>query len=85
MALSERDRAILDCERSWWKEPGPKEAVIRGRLGLSPTLYYRRLAALAASADAYAYDPLVIRRLRTDRERRRRARFEGRPADPRVR
>ena len=29
------DKAILDLERSWWTEPGPKEVVIRARLGLS--------------------------------------------------
>ncbi|MCU1449384.1 MAG: hypothetical protein JWP02_1554, partial [Acidimicrobiales bacterium] len=29
MALSDRERAILDFERSWWAEPGPKELAIR--------------------------------------------------------
>jgi hypothetical protein len=31
MALSDRDRAILDFERSWWLEPGPKEVAIKAR------------------------------------------------------
>lgn len=79
MALSERDRAILDLERSWWQEEGTKEAAIRQRLDLSPTRYYELLAALGDSAEALAYDPLVVLRLRRDRERRRRARFEGVP------
>lgn len=82
MALSERDRAILDFERSWWTEPGSKEAAIRTRLQLSPTRYYRLLAGLIASPDAAAYDPLVIQRLRRGRARRRRARIEGRSASP---
>ena len=43
MALSERDRAILDFERTWWTEPGPKDAAIRTRFGVSPTRYYRLL------------------------------------------
>jgi len=43
MALSERDRAILDFERTWWTEPGPKDAAIRARFGVSPTRYYRLL------------------------------------------
>ncbi len=81
MGLSERDRAILDFERTWWSEPGPKESGIRARFGLSPTRYYRLLAQLLESADAAAYDPLVVRRLRRLREQRRRARFEGRSAD----
>lgn len=86
MALSDRDRAILDFERSWWTEPGPKEAAIRERLGISPTRYYRMVTDLLDSPDAMAYDPLVVRRLRRFRERRRRARFEGNSAgEPPVR
>ena len=80
MALSERDRAILDFERSWWTETGPKEVGIRARFDLSPTRYYQLLGELLDSAEALAYDPLVVRRLRRIRDRRRRARFEGRPA-----
>lgn len=84
MRLSERDRALLDFEGSWWTRPGPKGAAIRDRLGLSPTRYYQLLAGLADSAEAEAYAPLVVRRVRRDRDRRRRARYErslagGRP------
>lgn len=80
MPLSERDRAILDFERSWWTEPGPKELAIRERFDLSPTRYYQVLSDLLESTDAVEYDPLVVRRLRRLRDRRRRARFEGRSA-----
>ena len=80
MAFSERDRAILDFERSWWAEPGPKEVAIRRRLALSPARYYELLGELLESPEAAAYDPLVVRRLRRLRSRRRRARLEGRPA-----
>jgi hypothetical protein len=86
MALSDRDRAILDFERSWWLEPGPKEVAIKARFDLSPTRYYQVLNDLLESPDAISYDPLVVRRLRRLRERRRRARFEGRSAgEPPVR
>jgi hypothetical protein len=81
MALSDRERAIIDFERSWWAEPGPKELAIRKRFQLSATRYYQVLNALLESPDAVAYDPLVVRRLRRLRNRRRRARFEGRSAD----
>src|SRR5207248_4592449 len=64
MALSEWDRAILDFERSWWAEPGPKEVTIRDRFGLSPTRYYQVLNELLDSSEAIEYDPLVVRRLR---------------------
>ena len=60
MALSERDRAILDFERTWWTEPGPKDAAIRTRFGVSPTRYYRLLNEVLDSPDAMGYDPLVV-------------------------
>ncbi len=80
MAFSERDRAILDFERSWWAESGPKEVAIRRRLALSPTRYYELLGSLLESPEAAAYDPLVVRRLRRVRSLRCRARLEARPA-----
>jgi hypothetical protein len=80
MALSERDRAVLEFEQSWWTEPGPKELAIRTRLGMSATRYRRLLAALVDSEEAELANPLVIRRLRRRREQLRRARYEGRPA-----
>ncbi|MCA1697028.1 MAG: DUF3263 domain-containing protein [Actinobacteria bacterium] len=84
MPLSDRDRAILDFERSWWMEPGPKESAIRARLKLSPTRYYELLRGLVTSADAIAHDPLVLRRLQRSTMRRRRARLEG-PSRPATR
>lgn len=78
MDLTERDKAILDFERSWWAEPGPKEAAIRERFELSSTRYYQLLNELIDSDEAVAHDPLVVRRLRRLRDRRRRARYESR-------
>ena len=80
MELSDRDKAILDFERSWWRLPGPKEVAIRERFDLSATRYYELLSALLESPAALEYDPLVVRRLRRLRDRRRRARVEGRTA-----
>jgi hypothetical protein len=86
MALSDRERAILDFERTWWTQAGPKEVAIRERFELSPTRYYQLLHELLEAPDALAYDPLVVRRLRRLRDRRRRARYEGRSAgEPPVR
>jgi hypothetical protein len=75
--LDHRSRAILDFERSWWREPGPKAGAIHARLALSAARYYQLLGRLIDSPDALAYDPLLVRRLRRDRARRRRERFEG--------
>jgi len=77
MELTDRDRAILDFERSWWSESGPKEAHIRERFELSATRYYQILNELLESPEANEYDPLVVRRLRRMRGRRRRVRQEG--------
>jgi len=85
MALTPRDRAILDFERSWWLGEGPKQGAIRSRLGLSATRYYELRASLVESPDAEAYDPLVVRRLRRRRDERRRERLLGRPAGRRSR
>jgi hypothetical protein len=49
---------------------------------MSTTRYYRRLAELVDDPGALDYDPLTVKRLRRDRDDRRRARFEGRRADP---
>ena len=81
MGLSERDAAILELERTAWALPGRKEALVRERLGLSPTTYYKLLAGLLDDPAALAHDPLVVRRLRRVRDQRRRARYEGRSAD----
>jgi hypothetical protein len=84
--LSDRDRAILDFERSWWVgAAGSKEQAIRDRLGLSSGRYYEILGSLLDLAAAIDYDPLVIRRRRRSRDERRRARFEGRSAGPSAR
>lgn len=77
MALTERERAVLELERCWWQLPGSKESAIRERVGLSATRFYEVLAALADSPDALVHDPLVVLRLRRARDRRRRVRFEG--------
>lgn len=75
MALTQRDRAILDFERTWWQETGSKEAAIRKRFELSTTRYYQLLNELLDDGDALAYDPMVVRRLRRLRDRRRRSKF----------
>jgi len=85
MVLTDRDRAILDFERSWWSEPGKKELAIRERFDLSTTRYYEILNELLDAPEALEYEPLVVRRLRRVRDRRRRARYEGRSVSERRR
>jgi hypothetical protein len=80
VALTGRDRDILAFERSWWtrSEARAKEAVIVEELELSASRYYQILGELLDDPEALAHDPLLVRRLRRARERRRRTRIEGR-------
>ena len=80
MPLSDRDRAILEFEGSWWTKPGSKEMAIRARFGLSAGRYRQLLAGLLDSEEAAAADPLVIRRLRRQRDERRRVRHGAQPS-----
>jgi hypothetical protein len=75
--LTARDREILDFERSWWTRSGVKETAILEAFGLSASRYYQILGELIDDAEAQEHDPLLVRRLRKARDRRRRTRFEG--------
>jgi hypothetical protein len=85
MGFAARDRAILDFERSWCTRSGTKEAAIRTELGFSGTRYYALLRGLLDDESAYAYDPLTVKRLQRQRDRRRRERLDGSRADPELR
>lgn len=83
--LSERDVAILDFERSWWKHAGVKEQAIRERFDMSATRYYQLLNELLENPDALAHDPILVKRLkrlRTYRQRQRVARLLGAEYSP---
>jgi hypothetical protein len=68
--LTERERAILDFEKQWWRRPGAKEQAIREAFDLSPTRYYQLLNALLDRPAAVAYDAALINRLRRVRSGR---------------
>jgi hypothetical protein len=80
--LTERQRAILELERSWWTLDEPKEVVISARFQCSIDDYYGELNRLLELPEAEALDPLVVHRLRRRRDRRRRERHEA-SSDPR--
>lgn len=63
--LDSEDRAILDFERAWWKEPGAKDQAIEFALGLSAAAFYDRLRFIVATPAAFAYDALTVKRVRT--------------------
>ena len=76
--LSERDAAILDFERTWFRLSGPRDQEIRERFGLSTTRYFQVLNALIDTPEALRHDPLLVKRLRRLRESRQRERSAAR-------
>jgi hypothetical protein len=85
MTLTDRERNVLDLERDWWLSSSSKRQAIHERLGLTPSGYYGLLRRLVASPEAFAYDPLVVHRVRRRIVRRRRDRYEGGPTFERRR
>jgi len=80
--LSAYERAVIDFESGWWLLPGRKNDEIRARFSISASSYYRTLQLLVERPEAMEYDPLTVLRLRRRRDQARRARVEGRRADP---
>lgn len=72
--LSDLEKDLLAFERAWWREAGVKESAIRERFGMSATRYYALLNELLERPAAQAHDPLLVRRLRRQREARKRQR-----------
>ena len=75
--LTERERAIIEFEATWWTRDDARDAIIRARFACSEEDYYQELNRLLDHPGALSFDPLVVRRLRRHRERRRRARIDG--------
>jgi hypothetical protein len=74
--IDERQQAMLEFERNFWTYDEPKETLIRARFQCSADEYYAELNDLLELPAAMDHDPLVVRRLRRQRLRRRRERFE---------
>jgi hypothetical protein len=83
MALGERDRVVLDTERGWWLDGRSKSEVVRARLRMSLSRYNQLLGELVTNKEAEEYDPLVVRRLRRAKDRRRWATMGVSPASGR--
>lgn len=72
--LSDRDQAMLEFERQWWKFAGSKEEAIRQKFDMSGTRYFQILNELIDRPEALAADPLLVKRLRRMRSSRQKAR-----------
>ncbi len=64
LMLDDMDMAVLDYERGWANQSGPKDRSIEMDLGLTAEAYYSRLRRLTSDSRATTYDPLTVLRLR---------------------
>ncbi|MFP5416415.1 MAG: DUF3263 domain-containing protein [Actinomycetes bacterium] len=72
--LTEREADVLDFESSWWSAGENKEAAILERFQLSSPRYYQVLNALIDRPEALAHAPMLVKRLRRQRQRRQESR-----------
>ena len=72
--MTDDERVALGIEAAYWKHLGAKETHIRETLGWSAVRHAQVVNALINRADVEAEEPMVVRRLRRVRERRRRVR-----------
>jgi hypothetical protein len=75
--LSERELAIIDFEATWFTLDEDRHDAIRARFSCSVEDYNLELNRVIDHPAALLADPLVVRRLRRHRERRRRALIDG--------
>lgn len=75
--LSERELAIVDFEATWFTLDEDRHDAIRARFACSLEEYNLELNRVIDHPAALVADPLVVRRLRRQRERRRRALIDG--------
>jgi len=78
--FTERDRALLDFERTWWQLDVSREEAIRARFQCSADEYYAELNRVLELPGAMDHDPLVVRRHQRRRARRHRDVLEPTPA-----
>jgi hypothetical protein len=72
--LTDRDRAILEFERQWWRYAGAKESAIKELFDLTPPRYYQLLNDIIDRDSALEFDAMLVKRLRRLRDSRQRAR-----------
>ncbi|MBI4885087.1 MAG: DUF3263 domain-containing protein [Actinobacteria bacterium] len=75
--LTERELAIIAFEATWFMLDEQRHLAIRARFTCSVEEYNLELNRMIDHPAAMLADPLVVRRLRRQRERRRRALIDG--------
>ena len=75
--LGERELAILRFEASWFTLDEDRHDAIRARFACSVEEYNLEVNRVIDNPASMLEDPLVVRRLRRNRERRRRSLLDG--------
>ena len=75
--LTERELAIIAFEANWFTLDEDRHLAIRARFTCSVEEYNLELNRVMDHPAALVADPLVVRRLRRQRERRRRQLIDG--------
>ena len=73
LEFTDRHRAMLDFERTWWQLDDPRDEAIRARFACTTDDYYAELNLVLELPEAMDHDPLVVRRFQRRRLRRRRS------------
>ena len=73
LEFTDRHRAMLDFERTWWQLDNPRDEAIRARFACTTDDYYAELNLVLELPEAMDHDPLVVRRFQRRRLRRRRS------------
>lgn len=76
-SLDERQLAILEFEATWFTLDEDRHDAIRARFAVAVDEYNLELNRVIDHPAALLADPLVVRRLRRQRDRRRRALIDG--------
>ncbi len=79
--LGERAHAMISFEATWFTQDQDRHDAIRARFACSVEEYNLELSRVIDHPAAVDIDPLVVRRLRRNRDRRRRAKLDGVAAD----
>jgi uncharacterized protein (DUF924 family) len=75
--LTERELEMIRFESTWFTLDEDRHDAIRARFACSVEEYNHELNRVIDHPESLLADPLVVRRLRRQRERRRRAMIEG--------
>lgn len=69
--MEEDARDLLAFAALTWRHDGSRDTAIREQFGITPTEFYRRLHHLIDRPEAVTADPVLVHRLRRQRELRR--------------